>query len=1093
MSLITIRDDRDLELFNVISVTVTAVTTTSITRDTLTITDSPSFRRLTVGMTIIDDDSPGSTTTTNSIKTIDKDAKKVILNESLPSSTTGTYKFTTATVKGSPLTNLEVDKNFLALEKNKLDATGNQVVRGNVEILREDDNPTPNFDTTTGNLFVSEKIIAKTIDIGGTGGSATLTTDGDIEVNNINLNGEIDDRGLFEKYLITRFNNHLLCQDDPTADNTFIAYSVLYLNTVNDLSVDGIITFNNKTATIREINTIENYILVEESTLSMDQTYTIGAKVKPDTIEYELKKFLRGENLVKANQVIKIFGSGQSGVALPDPPNITRDSDLTTTGTTVYRYKALTLNRLTGKLSSFQSSEGISISNQAIDQLDETTFNRINVVLPENTAQNPHANLSVLIYREIEGEDAAGFKLVSILDAADFGTNQAVFNDFGDFTINDHANKKEGLYTNVDLEYLPKFYVDRRINDHLYDSGYSYVRINTVDKTNNKFTIKALAGNGSISLVTIDDTPTPRRDLKFYHNNSVAYDNTGKLVGGLQHLINEKSNIGDNYLTLPTGTYHTSLISLPDNFTLKGESRFGTILKLPPLDDYTIVSTIRGLGAANVVDGMSSDNQKSYANVLVGMTQSTSDTADTATDDNISLENLTLNGNYHNRFFSDESTTASLLGDNLVRAEFLERGLIRGVIIKNSVGGGIYAPGAKNLSIENCDIFDNCTELKDTEFYSPLYAIAAQDINVTNNRIANANSAVELSNVVRGSLVGNMVKNVESGVITYASNNFITTPNLILGPNNELLTTTDSLDSEFDSINVDLLQRVDGDAFESLTITFLKEGNAAHLALSNQVDSLSAQIAGTGVAIGGTIHVLAKQEQFEYFIGGEAGTDIPITNGNAINVSASTITFPSLEADRKKGTIKFRMEDSACDVLRDRFSMVRTSGTTLKSQYAALANRPANEQLIGLAYQVFATEYINLVNSNDHIPFVTVSRDGTSNNSRVKLGPTVDLNNFIIGRKLILSAGTTTSIDSLVASGGSISDAKKHITLVTDTPDQYKELTIKDVLPATNEILVGSDSITLSNGYSLGASANLSGFNIGFRDKFLIAKGRILI
>ena len=1090
MSLITIRDDRDLELFNVISVTVTAVTTTAITRDTLTITDSPSFRRLVVGMTIVDDDSPASVTTTNSIKSIDKDAKKVFINESLPSSTTGTYKFTTATVKGSPLTNLEVDKNFLALEKNKLDSTGNQVVRGNVEILLEGDNPTPNFDTSTGNLFVSEKIIAKTIDIGGTGGTATLTTEGDIEVNNINLNGEIDDRGLFEKYLITKFNNHLLCQDDPTADNTFIVYSVLYLNIINDdLNVGDTITFSSKIATIREKNAIEKYILVEESTLTMDQTYTVGATVRVGSTDFELKKFLRGENLVKADQVIKIFGTGQAAESLPSPPTITKDSDLSTTGTTVYRYKALTLNRLTGKLSSFQSSEGIAISNQAIDQLDETTFNRINAVLPENTAQNPHANLSVLIYREIEGEDAAGFKLVSILDAADFGTNQAVFNDFGDFTINDHANKKEGLYTNVDLEYLPKLYEDRRTNDHLYDSGYQYVRINSVDKTNNKFTVKALTGSGSISLITTDDSPLPTaRHLRFYHNNSVAYDNAGKLVGGLQYLINEKSNIGDNIVTLPAGTYHTSMVSLPDNFTLRGESRFGTILKLPPLDDYTNVSTIRGVGAANIVDGMSSDNQKSYANVLVGITQSISDTA---TDDNISLENLTLDGNYHNRFFSDETTTASLIGDNLVRAEYLKRGLIRGVIIKNSVGGGIYAPGAKNLSVENCDILDNCTELKDTELYSPLYAIAAQDINVTNNRITNGNSAVELSNVVRGSLVGNMVKNTESGVITYASTNFITTPNLVLGPNNELLTTTDSLDSEFDSINVDLLQRVDGDAFESLTITFLKEGEAAHLALANQVDSLSAQIAGTGVALGGTVHALAKQEQFEYFIGGEAGTDIPITNESGINVSATTISFPSSEADRKKGTIKFRMEDSACDVLRDRFSMVRTSGTTLKSQYAALANRPANEQLIGLAYQIHATEYINLVNSNDHIPFVTISRDGSTNNSIVKLGATVDLNNFIVGRKLILSAGTTTNIDSLVTD--SVANAKKHITLVTDTPDQYKELTIKEVLPATNEIKVGSDSITLTDVFSLGATVNLSGFNIGFRDKFLIAKGRILI
>ena len=198
MSLITIRDDRDLELFNVVSVNVTNISTGSYPNDTLTITESSAFRRLVVGMTIVDDGSPDSVTTVNSIKSIDKTNKTVTLNEEGVGLTTGTIKFTTATVKGSPLTNLEVDKNFLSLEKNKLDSTGNQVIEGNVEIRKTGDTDPVIFDTNNGNLYVSEKIIAKTIDIGGTGGTATLTTGGDIEVNNILLNGEIDDRGLFE-------------------------------------------------------------------------------------------------------------------------------------------------------------------------------------------------------------------------------------------------------------------------------------------------------------------------------------------------------------------------------------------------------------------------------------------------------------------------------------------------------------------------------------------------------------------------------------------------------------------------------------------------------------------------------------------------------------------------------------------------------------------------------------------------------------------------------------------------------------------------------------------------------------------------------
>jgi hypothetical protein len=181
------------------------------------------------------------------------------------------------------------------------------------------------------------------------------------------------------------------------------------------------------------------------------------------------------------------------------------------------------------------------------------------------------------------------------------------------------------------------------------------------------------------------------------------------------------------------------------------------------------------------------------------------------------------------------------------------------------------------------------------------------------------------------------------------------------------------------------------------------------------------------------------------------------------------------------------MVASAINVLRDRYSMVKGTGTTLRSQYSALSNRPSGETLIGLAYQIFATEYINLVNSNDRIPFIQISRSGA--NSVIKLPTTADLNDFIVGRKLILSTGTTTSIDSLVTPPSAAVEAKKHITLVTDTPDQYKELTIEVVDRNLREItLSGSQSIT--SDFSM---SNLTGFTIGFRDKFLIAKGRILI
>ena len=107
------------------------------------------------------------------------------------------------------------------------------------------------------------------------------------------------------------------------------------------------------------------------------------------------------------------------------------------------------------------------------------------------------------------------------------------------------------------------------------------------------------------------------------------------------------------------------------------------------------------------------------------------------------------------------------------------------------------------------------------------------------------------------------------------------------------------------------------------------------------------------------------------------------------------------------------------------------------------------------------------------------------------LASTVDLNDFIVGRKLIATSGTQTSIDSLMESGTSALEAKKHLTTVEDTPSQYKELTISKVTTSTREITLTGAAIT--GAFEMGTTTALAGFNVGFKNRFLIAKGRILI
>ncbi len=1087
MSLITIRDARDIAKYKQITISV-------ISKDnaakTLTCTNNSEFRTLVVGMRILDLNSPGDGTTANKIVSI---ASNVLTMESDADFATGSLTFTSVTAKESPLTNLEVDENFLALEKEKLDAIGNQILTGNVEIRDSDDATNPGFAAdSSGNLFVSNKIIADSVDIGGSGGTATLTTTGDVEAEGLRLNGEFDDRVLFEKYFITRFSQHLLCEYTGV-DNKFVGYSVLFLDSssgnLNELNVNDIIEFNLKTCQIKEkFDGEEKFIYVEDISATFDQNYAVGSTASAGSATFTLKKFLRVEDYLKPNQLIKIFGAGEATVAVPSNPSVSQDASISTTGSTTYEYKALQLNRKTGKISAADGGSGtVSIDNQPIADFDETTFNRLNITRNASTG-NVLEDLVVLLYRKIVAPTAeSNFSLVAIIDDSLFSTTSAVYNDYGNFIINDWSGRKttDGRYTDaVNLEYIPLTYELRATttgNDYLYNHGYQYVRVNAITSNDNTFTVKSRAGNDAAFKLSGDgdDSPPDRatmKKLRLFHNNLVTYDDGGNLTGGFQKLINDKKATGQNIINLLAGTYHTSVFSLPNNIKLKGESRFNTILKLPPLDDYNDHFTARSdAGITQDVDILQ-ETLRNYNNTILGLTKASDDTSK----HNISVEDLTIDGNFINRFNSDNSTTPSVIADNLVRAENVNQCLFRGVVIKNSVGGGVYAPATKNFSFENNSVIDNCQVIKDTDLFSPFYGLASQDITLVSNKLINANSPVDLSNVIRGSAIGNIIKNTDTGVITYGSVNFVTTPNLILGPNNEFIGTTDTLDSEFDSINVDLFQHTG--AFSSPDITFLKEGLAAYLAEDEQVDTNGNVIPGSGVQLTSKIHVLAKQEQFEYFIDDE----IPLetTPGNtSTNISETAITFPS--TSRNLGQLKFSLVQDRITELKNNFSMVGST-PNLKSKFDALTGQPEKQTLVGLAYQINAIEYEGLINSNDYVKFTNAqSSDGKI---IITVDSTVDMNHFIIDREVILSANTTSNTPSAMF---------QFINRVADDilPNDYKVCKIESINTTSTERTV---TLTKIGGASEGIfnedlSNSTDDYLVGFKNTFLIAKGRILV
>ena len=234
--------------------------------------------------------------------------------------------------------------------------------------------------------------------------------------------------------------------------------------------------------------------------------------------------------------------------------------------------------------------------------------------------------------------------------------------------------------------------------------------------------------------------------------------------------------------------------------------------------------------------------------------------------------------------------------------------------------------------------------------------------------------------------------------------------------------------------------------------------------------------------------MLAKQEQFEYFI--DDLIPLETTPGStSTNISETAITFPS--TSRNLGQLKFRIESARIKELKDNFSMVGTNTTAnpnLKGKFDALLDQPAKQTLVGLAYQINAIEYEGLTDPNDHVKFTNMEPQG--NDIKITLDSTVDMNHFIKDREVILSANTTSN------SGGEF----QFINIIEDgiSPSDYKVCKVTDININNNirTVTLTRSDTTLTN---VGTFTNTNLQNttddylVGFKNTFLIAKGRILV
>jgi len=428
------------------------------------------------------------------------------------------------------------------------------------------------------------------------------------------------------------------------------------------------------------------------------------------------------------------------------------------------------------------------------------------------TLGRTNTNYGLLIYRQettsIGSANINNAKLVAILGSKELAslTSGIIWIDYGVYERTDWTSKGSlNEYTSNQIHF-PNIAVASNKNGWVIDQVTSI-------------------GSNSITLIN---------QYKINNDNivKVTHDNTY----GFSRAINSIVASGGSYLDIPSGTYLTNNINIPDGFTLKGNGK-NTVIKMQYF-------------ATDLTDG--GGNSLAFNGNLVGI--------GTTTPTNITIKDITIDGNSGNNIlFNGE------LDNYLVYFPNINSSLMQSIEIRNSSGHGLYVYNSTRLSIEDSSFVDGTITTRYT--HQPLNAQQSQTLRVNDCLFENYPGPVDLSVTSVVSTGGNIIRNCGTGLRTYASRKITTTNNIILGPSDEWIPSPDIYDSNYNSINF-TVQR--GITFNSPVLLYLENGSPKDIS-STKVSIISAGI-GTIVGQGTTNETLGNRFLNFNVITPDAGT-----------------------------------------------------------------------------------------------------------------------------------------------------------------------------------------------------------------------------
>lgn len=1087
-----------------------------------------------------------------------------------------------------PLTNSDVDGNFISLETTKLASDGSQPLTGNLNV--------------TGDIDVNKLNVSDSISVGGavpysSNTGLTLGTK-DIEVNNIRLSGVINDDALFRKYSIVAFP-HSFIGDYNTKHHAIEPCTILYFSNIEDFNTGEVITasVNNKAGTVRRVNREYGYIMISNN--NSINNWLTGDTIVGKSNAGEILKVLAPSDYIKPHHQIRIFGINQSDSPLATTFNTTRDivqqpakratptvtGKFTKPGSSSYTYRVAIMNTKTGKISELSNQSTTISAAPKLDEFDKNNYIQISGLERINTDHN------ILIYRQKDGE--SDFYLIDVWGNSDLGTSSSAIsvNDYGYFNkgewsvLNDNTNNFR--YTSeLGVTYLPitsteatqvsgsgnsgvRSYVGFVGGSNKYKKGFldtkvSSVGVTTHSKNSPAFFRISETENYNSPNINLEDFDSPSEneaainsapygktnEIEFFIDNGRLVDSpTGSIVGGIQKLILDSIADGRRSITLPGGVYYSRLITIPSNFKFSGVSDRNTTLKLLPwLDDSQNTTTPFGgsvIASEGYADNGSTRRTKEYVNyfnefiggdigtstqgsVVRFNTKAANDAqlssagifngvyggeksyskvlVDFDGKSNIEFSNIKVDGNIVNQVVTELNVSGK--SNFLVSGQLSKNVTIKNVSIVNSALSGFYGEEMDEVVIEGSTISKGGLRLEDSTFATGIYAPGSERVRGTSNLVESFSASNDFTSNTNSTLTGNIIRDTGSGVLAYASSNFVHESNLILGPANEFIPVVDTLNSEYDQININLINEsgATGSTFTSDIITFLRDNSPLNL---HPIDVSSD---GIGISITTNIRTLVQSGTQSYFLPDEVESKkFNFTYGDPNGVSGYAITTPlpntsETEANLSDGNIQLKITGS--DVggkLQALFNNANYG--SLLSDYQTLQSRPLGESLVGLVYDVVGTEYLYM-SDNDEINILwdKVSVDLTANQQEITFRIDSNYANlFATGDRVIFSLGVNSS------NVGGIGTLSKRTLDETDANDNpiYLAMPVKSkvVGAATSEIAIGisdSDGVVAADRVGLSEiDVDLSTLNattfeknncrLGIQNKFSIAKGRIIV